>query len=92
VNQLRAEAGKGPIGHLGEALYALPDADFNDAVPLTFGAGENTRTVDSNESVVADFFANGAIPGMPVTAGYDLATGRGSPRAYDFVHDLADAR
>jgi hypothetical protein len=26
---------------------------------------------------------------MATTAGYDLTTGRGTPRAYSFVHDLA---
>jgi len=52
-------------------------------VPLTFGPGAVTLADNSN-------FGSG-IAGMAVTTGYDLATGFGSPKAYNFVHDLANA-
>jgi subtilase family serine protease len=80
ANQLRAQNGKGPIGYLNPVLYKLPPEDFNDIVPQTFGPvtlGDNTQ------------YGSG-VPGFPTTPGYDLTTGLGSPRAYKFVHDLAD--
>ncbi len=81
ANQLRAENGKGPIGYLNPILYNLPADDFNDIVPETFGP----VTLDNNE-----VYGSG-VPGFDTTAGYDLTTGLGSPKAYEFVHDLADA-
>ncbi len=78
VNQLRADKGKQPIGYLNPILYTA--RDFNDIVPETFGPvtlGDNTE------------FGSG-MPGFSTTAGYDLTTGLGSPKAYEFVHDLAD--
>ncbi len=81
ANQLRSEKGKGPIGYLNPILYTLPARDFNDIVPETFGP----VTLDSN-----DLFGSG-IPGFDTTPGWDLTTGFGSPRAYRFVHDLAEA-
>ena len=83
ANQMRASVGKGPIGHLAPKLYQLPAADFNDIVPQTFGSGTNAVTVGDN------FRYGSTVPGLPCTAGYDLTTGLGSPKAYSFVHDLA---
>jgi subtilase family serine protease len=83
ANQMRASMGKGPIGHLAPKLYQLPAADFNDIVPQTFGSGTNAVTVGDN------FRYGSTVPGLPCTAGYDLTTGLGSPKAYSFVHDLA---
>ena len=83
ANQLRAAGGKGPVGHLAPALYLLPSSDFNDIVPQTFGSGANAATVDNNQRYGFE------IPGLPTTAGYDLTTGRGSPKAHGFAHDLA---
>jgi subtilase family serine protease len=83
ANQLRANLGKGPIGHLAPKLYQLPASDFNDIVPQTFGTGDNAVTVQDNQG----FFSN--VPGLPTTVGYDLTTGLGSPKAYGLVHDLA---
>jgi subtilase family serine protease len=80
ANQLRAQNGKGSIGYLNAILYQLPADDFNDILPQTFGPvalNDNTQ------------FGSG-VPGFPTTPGYDLTTGLGSPRAYKFVHDLAD--
>jgi subtilase family serine protease len=82
ANQLRAQKGKQPIGYLNPVLYRLPARDFNDIVPQTFGPAQ--VTLDNNE-----LFGSG-IAGYPTTPGYDLTTGLGSPKAYQFVHDLAD--
>jgi subtilase family serine protease len=83
TNQLADSAHKSHVGYLNPYLYGLPGSDFNDIVPQTFGPGSVTLG-DNSE------FGSG-IAGMPVTSGYDLATGRGSPKAYQLVHDLAAA-
>jgi len=83
ANQKRAQAGKGPVGYLNPRLYRLPAADFHDIVPLTFGTGAGVTTLDSNAEFGTD------IPGMPTTAGWDLTTGFGSPKADKFVPGLA---
>jgi subtilase family serine protease len=80
ANQLRSENGKGPIGYLNPILYTLPADDFNDIVPETFGP----VTLDNNA-----LFGSGIL-GFNTTPGYDLTTGLGSPKAYEFVHDLAE--
>jgi subtilase family serine protease len=83
ANQLRAAGGKVPVGHLAPALYQLPAADFNDIVPQTFGSGANAVTVGDNLRY------GFSVPALRTTAGYDLTTGLGSPKAYSLVHDLA---
>ena len=80
---MRASMGKGPIGHLAPKLYQLPASDFNDIVPQTFGSGANAVTVQDNLRY------GYSVPSLPTTAGYDLTTGLGSPKAYSFAHDLA---
>ena len=77
--------GKPSAGWVNPLLYALPAKDFNDIVPQTFGTGAGVVTVDSNAE-----YGTG-IAGMPTTPGYDLTTGLGTPRAWDFAHDLAAA-
>jgi subtilase family serine protease len=81
ANQLRSEKGKGPVGYLNPILYTLPARNFNDIVPETFGP----VTLDNNE------LYDSGISGFDTTRGYDLTTGLGSPRAYRFVYDLAEA-
>jgi len=83
TNQLADASHKAHVGYLNPHLYQLPSTDFVDIVPLTFGPGAVTLGDNSQ-------FGSG-IAGMAVTSGYDLATGRGSPKAYSFVHDLANA-
>jgi subtilase family serine protease len=83
TNQLADSAHKSHVGYLNPYLYGLPASDFNDIVPLTFGPGAVTLGDNSQ-------FGSG-IAGMAVTTGYDLATGSGSPKAYNLVHDLAAA-
>ncbi len=83
TNQLADASHKAHVGYLNPHLYLLPSSDFVDIVPQTFGPGAVTLGDNSQ-------FGSG-IAGMAVTAGYDLATGRGTPKAYSFVHDLANA-
>lgn len=81
TNQLADAASKSHVGYLNSLLYTLPATDFTDIVPQTFGA----VTLNDNSQ-----YGSG-IAGMAVTSGYDVATGLGSPKAHDFVHDLASA-
>ena len=85
ANQLASQAGKQPVGYLNPTLYTLPARDFNDIAPVTFGTGAGLVTLNSNEQFGA------GVAGMPTTTGWDLTTGFGSPKAYNFVHDLANA-
>jgi len=82
TNQLADAGHKAHVGYLNPHLYLLPPSDFVDILPQTFGPGAVTLGDNSQ-------FGSG-IAGMAVTSGYDLATGRGSPKAYSFVHDLAN--
>lgn len=79
TNQLADASGKAHVGYLNPLLYKLSTSDFNDIVPQTF----NAVTLSDN-----GIYGSG-IAGMPVTPGYDLSTGIGSPKAYQLVHDLA---
>jgi subtilase family serine protease len=84
ANQKRAGMGKGPVGYLNALLYGLSSGDFNDIVPVTFGSSPG-QTLDSNAE-----FGTGIL-GMPTLAGYDLTTGRGSPKVNLLVPDLANS-
>jgi subtilase family serine protease len=84
ANQLRAKHGKHPIGYLNPILYKLPDRDFKDIVPETFGEGPGVTVLNDNSNF------GSSVPGYKTTPGYDLTTGLGSPNAYWFVHDLAN--
>jgi subtilase family serine protease len=79
TNQLRHASSKQSIGYLNNALYNLPAADFVDITTQTFGS----VTLDNNQQYGT------TIAGMPTLTGYDLTTGRGSPKAASFVNDLA---
>lgn len=80
TNQVADSMGKSHVGYLNPYLYQLPASAFNDTLPQTFGA-----------VTLADNSVYGSgIAGYPVTPGYDLATGFGSPKANVFVPDLAD--
>ncbi len=80
VNQIRHNNNKQSIGYLNNALYNLPAADFTDITSQTFGS----VTLDNNQQYGT------SIAGMPTLTGYDLTTGRGSPKAASFVNDLAN--
>lgn len=88
------------IGELNSILYSLPQHDFRDIVPQTFGT--KSQVVIDNDALY--FSANVlkalgptrvppvAVPGYSTTSGYDLATGLGTPRAESFVFDVVFAR
>jgi len=97
ANQARAAAHKAPLGLLGPHIYALGNADatapdasfdgtgssnFRDIVPQTF-VGPDGTTFTLNNNQWFDPF-----PPYFATAGYDLTTGFGSPRADRFVPAL----
>jgi subtilase family serine protease len=91
------------IGFLNPILYSLPATDFNDIVSESFGTS-NQVTIDNNalyfnatfSPVLASKDPKNApglfIPGFNTTPGYDLASGRGTPKAEQFVLDIANAR
>ena len=88
------------IGFLNPILYSLDERDFNDIVSHALGA-ESQVPIDTNALFFsADVLAAEgpkSVPPVPVSGystgrGYDLATGRGSPRAVEFVLDVAQAR
>jgi subtilase family serine protease len=84
ANQARHKQGKQSIGYLAPVLYGLPQTDFNDIVPQTFGSGASALTLADNAE------AGSGIPGMSTTRGWDLTTGFGSPRVANLVKDLAN--
>jgi hypothetical protein len=61
----------------------LPDISWNEAVPVFGTNGGVPTTLDDNEQY------GPGIPGVPTTAGWDLTTGFGSPKAGAFVAALA---
>ncbi len=88
------------IGYLNPILYSLSRGDFNDIVAQALGTQKQVM-IDNNGLYFSATLlaAKGptvvppvAVPGYSTTPGYDLATGRGSPRAVRFVLDVADAR
>jgi subtilase family serine protease len=85
ANQLADQTGKRHVGYLNPLLYQLPASDFEDIVPQTFGTGTGTTTLDNNQ------LGGSTVPGFETTVGYDLTTGRGTPKSFDFVMDLVDA-
>jgi len=89
------------IGSLNPILYSLdPLNDFNDTVTQTFGA-QHQVVLDNNALYFnAAAVAVAGVTRMPpvdvmgysTTPGYDMATGLGSPKAVNFVLDVAAAR
>jgi subtilase family serine protease len=85
------------IGWLNPVLYSLPPGDFNNILPQAFGV--NNQAVLNNNMLYYNptlFSLLGvtqpdAVPGYQATNGYDLVTGRGSPKAVNYVNDVAEA-
>jgi subtilase family serine protease len=82
------------VGYLNPILYSLSSDDFNDIIPQTYGGvtvGDNALYF--NATVLASVGSTSmppiAVPGYPVTEGYDLATGWGSPKGFKFVSGVA---
>ena len=76
ANEARAGAGKGPIGPANPALYAIygnPSKYATDFHDIT--TGNNT-------------LAGAPVQGFSAKAGYDFATGIGTPNASSLIADL----
>ncbi len=76
ANEARADAGKGPIGPANPALYAIygnPSEYATDFHDITTG----NNTLDG-----------APVQGFSAKAGYDLATGIGTPNASNLIDDL----
>jgi subtilase family serine protease len=84
ANQRRHQLTKQPIGYLNPVLYQLPASVFTDTLAVTFGTNGGVPTTLNNNQQYGS-----GIPGMPTTAGWDLTTGFGSPKAAAFVAALA---
>ncbi|WP_299009983.1 hypothetical protein [uncultured Shewanella sp.] len=91
VNQYLNENGMDFIGHLNPLLYQINDsAAFNDILPIklcTVLAGEQVTNRqfqydDNGELMYSD------VPGYPVTSGWDMTTGFGSPQGKAFLNAL----
>lgn len=99
ANQARAQKGKAPLGNINPILYSPGFAslsaafsgpgNFRDIVPQQYGPAalaDNTLWQYNPDGLTV---SPGSVPGFPTTAGYDLTTGFGSPRADSFVAALA---
>ena len=88
------------FGDLNSLIYSLDDDDFHDVRSHTFGATHQVG-IDNNSLYFSATALKAlgpakipptAVAGFATTHGYDLASGRGSPKAVKFVLDLARAR
>lgn len=88
------------IGPLNPILYSLGPEDFHDMIPASFGS-DHQVLLDNNGLYFSELALQifglsletpSQVPGYPVTEGYDIATGFGSPVAERFVEDVAEAR
>ena len=105
ANQARTAAGQAPVGWLNPLLYTDPalgqsgtssfdgTGAFRDTVPQTYGTASTGVLADNRQWLVgADGSVSpGPVPGYPVTSGYDLATGWGTPRAPGYIAALEAA-
>jgi subtilase family serine protease len=77
ANQARASLGKGPIGNLNPVLYSI----YHSA----------RYSTDFHDITVGNDKLLGTHPGFSAGAGYDLASGIGSPVVDQLIVDLAAA-
>ena len=77
ANQLSILLGKQPLGYINPAIYAL-------AQGATAASDFHGITVGNNRLFLTDF-------GYKATAGYDFATGWGTPNVANLVPDLVKA-
>ncbi|MGH3001927.1 MAG: S53 family peptidase [Gaiellaceae bacterium] len=75
ANQARAEAGKGPIGFANPTLYSIYHGG-------SYGADFHDITVGDNT------LAGAPVKGYSAGAGYDLATGIGTPDVANLIGSL----
>jgi subtilase family serine protease len=94
--QQAAKPGGKPLGFLNPLIYSVGSGPaFTDVVPVTQGTALSGQLVDNG---MFDYNGDGLavtkdpIAGWPVTAGYDMSTGFGTPAATSFVGALGAAR
>ena len=89
------------IGFLNPVLYSLNrKRDFHDVVSHALGTDHQVEINNNGLYFSAALLAADgptrvppvAVPGYETEIGYDLAAGRGSPKAVNFVLDVARAR
>ena len=85
-----------PVGNMNPEIYAMGQnqpTSFHDATPATSGVGTCAITTPSmcNNSTPGPIGLTGGQAGYPLTAGYDLVTGWGSPDITNFVTNFATA-
>src|SRR6058998_4015233 len=80
ANQARASASKGPIGDLNPTLYKI----YHGTAPYTGASYGN----DFHDITVGDNQLVGTPIGYAAGAGWDLATGLGTPNVANLVADL----
>jgi subtilase family serine protease len=76
ANQVRASHGKGPLGFANPAIYSL-------------AGSAGSYAADFHDITVGNNILAGTTAGFAATAGYDLATGWGTPNIANLVADLA---
>ena len=90
VNAMRAEKGKAPIGDPHAAVYTLGNSSnastyYRDVTPQHFGSVSyplvDNRWITNTPNV----------PGFPVTAGWDMTSGFGSPLTDAWIPALASS-
>jgi subtilase family serine protease len=104
VDEARKTAGKGPIGFLNPALYALGtgSAAIRDVLPPgnptavlrnagTTGNATTLRTMNSVPVGTTGPVIEGADTSLRTTAGWDNVTGLGTPWVPDFVTALTQS-
>ena len=85
-----------PVGSINPEIYALGQnqpSTFHDATPATSGVAScdiNTPSMCNNSSPGPTELTGGQA-GYPLTTGYDLVTGWGSPDIANFLNNFASA-
>jgi subtilase family serine protease len=95
-NQHRKAASKAPLGNLNPVIYGAGfprGSAFGDVLPHTYGTTPSGVLANNR---MWDIGADGVltpdpVPGYPVTAGYDLATGWGVPAGPSYLAALTAA-
>jgi subtilase family serine protease len=75
VNQMRASAGKPPLGPVNSAIYSL--------------AQSPAYATDFHDIIVGNNILAGSSAGFSAAPGYDLASGWGTPNVMNLAKDLA---
>jgi subtilase family serine protease len=97
ANEQQRDSGQPPLGHLAPLLYKVGSNPlaFRDVVPVTEGSALSGQLADNR---LFDFNGDGLdvtpgpVSGWPVSPGWDMTTGFGTPKAPGFVAAIRAAR